>query len=60
MVEDDHDAFQYKEDIHAESSNLIKALDVDEWVAVLYDENWYPGIVQNVISFTFSYSTNLH
>ena len=50
--EDESDA-QYNHDISSESSELIKALNVDEWVAVLYEDNWYPGIVQDVISFNF-------
>ena len=50
--EDESDA-QYNHDVSSESSELIKALNVDEWVAVLYEDNWYPGIVQDVISFNF-------
>ena len=42
---------QYHDDIARESSELIKAMNVDEWVAVFYEANWYPGIVQNVINF---------
>ena len=51
--EDESDDGQYYHDIASESSDLIKALNVDEWVAVFYEDNWYPGIVQNVISLIF-------
>ena len=55
VSEDETDDGQYHDDIARESSELIKAMNVDEWVAVFYEANWYPGIVQNVISSTFLY-----
>ena len=39
---------EYEQDIHSESLELVKALNIDQWVAVWYDGNWYPGSVQQV------------
>ena len=44
---DDEDD-DYLADLRAESSNIVKVLDVDQWVAVVYNEKWYPGYVQKV------------
>ena len=51
MVEEGttEDACQYNHDIASESRELMKAMNVDEWVAVVYGNDWFPGIVQNVI-----------
>ena len=47
---------EYATDIQAESSKLVKTLDVDQWVAVYYhdDGKWYPGTVQQVRMLTLS------
>ena len=50
MVEEGttNDACEYSQDIAAESRELLKAMNVDQWVAVMYGKEWFPGIVQNV------------
>ena len=50
---DDDDQCQYNSDLQAESARLVKVLNVNQWVAVRYDEQWYPGTVEHVRALAF-------
>ena len=47
-VEQDDNAINYSEDLRETCSEIVNILDVDQWVAVNYEGNWYPGCVQKV------------
>ena len=41
----------YEEELSKEAADIINALNlwkIDEWVAVLYDSTWYPGVITKV------------
>ena len=47
--EEEDNASMYEDDLQKEAAELMK-LDVDEWVAVYYEEKWFPRVVQEVIT----------
>ena len=41
----------YGEELSKEAADIINALNswkIDEWVAVLYNSTWYPGVITKV------------
>ena len=38
----DEENSQYTSDLQAESFELVRELNVDQWVAVWYNDKWYP------------------
>ena len=50
--DDDDDDDEYLDDLREESHHIVESLDVDQWVAIFYEDpepNWYPGCVQKVL-----------
>ena len=42
----------YEEDLSKETENIINTLSpwkIGEWVAVLYNSSWYPGVITEVL-----------
>ena len=42
----------YEEDLSKEAQGIINTLSpwkIDEWVAVLYNSSWYPGVITKVL-----------
>ena len=41
----DEDAVGYQAELQAEVLSVVEQIEVDQWVIVLYDQQWYPGCV---------------
>ena len=49
ITEDLHESsVQYAQDLKEAAADVVNSLNIDQWVAVLYDDEWYPGCVQEV------------
>ena len=48
--DEDDAAVQYQLDLHDLASNLSMQWQKDDWVAVKYSNDWYPGVIIEVIS----------
>ena len=50
-------ATEYIDQIQSEVDVVVKSMEVDQWVVVMYDERWYPGYIKEVImTFFFTFS----
>ena len=49
----DEDAVGYQAELQAEVLSVVEQIEVDQWVIVLYDQQWYPGCVSEVIVFYY-------
>lgn len=47
----DDSAVGYQTDLQAEVTSVVQLIEVDQWVIVIYDQQWYPGCVSEVIIF---------
>ena len=47
-------ATEYIDQVQSEVDAVVKGMEVDQWVVVMYDERWYPGYIKEVIM-TFFY-----
>ena len=52
----DENAACYQADLQAEVMSVVQQIEVDQWVIVLYEEQWYPGCVIEVIIYLLSHS----
>ena len=48
--EEEEDASTYAEQLHEEACDVIAAIDINQWVVVLYEGEWYPGTVVEVLT----------
>ena len=48
--EEEEDASTYAEQLREEVSDVIAGLDIDQWVVILYEVEWYPGTVVEVLT----------
>ena len=42
----------YEEDLSKEAEDIINTLNpwkIDEWVAILFNSSWYPGVITEVL-----------
>ena len=57
-VEDDNHEDDYDDDDDVNIQLMAKELSTDwqigDWVAVMYDGHWYPGIIQDVRKYFYS------
>ena len=52
--ENEEEASDYTEYLQSIAENLVHSLDVDQWVAVYYNGDGYPGSVQEVLCMGFN------
>ena len=55
----DEEAACYQADLQAAVTSVVQQIEVDQWVIVLYEEQWYPGCVIEVIIYLLHISFNL-
>ena len=46
---EDEEASDYTECLQVVAEAVVHSLEIDQWVAVFYNEEWYPGFVQQVL-----------
>ena len=51
-------ATEYIDQVQSEVDAVVKRMEVDQWVVVMYDERWYPGYIKEVIMTFFLHFQN--
>ena len=42
---DHEDLIEYEEDLHELARNVINPWQIDDWVAIMFGDKWYPGVI---------------
>ena len=48
-VDDDKSIATYQNNIYTEVEAVVKVLELDQWVVVWYKDEWFPGVIEEVI-----------
>ena len=48
IIDNKEESSDYDERLANVAASVVESLDVDHWVAIIYDGEWYPGSVQEV------------
>ena len=58
-VDADQEAHQQQADLHEIAKDLSVEWNVNEWIAVIYDNEWYPGEIKEVYTLLYYNLVNI-